>query len=280
MDTSTQNGTDTTTSDTAAQRGQIVASAAEVYEHFFVPALFGQFAPIAVARSGVGPGDRLLDVACGTGVAARAATAVVGLNGTVVGVDVNPAMLDVARRLDRAIEWLSAPAESLPVGSDSFDAVVCQFGLMFFVDAGAALGEMARAVRPGGPVVISTWADVSASPGYEAMIRLLDEEIGSEAGDALRAPFTIGTEAALAAMVEPHFDRHEVWTEPGVARFPSLEAWLRTDIRGWTLADMIDDEQFATLLEAAPSRLDRFVQSSGAVSFGAPAIMAIASGGG
>lgn len=261
---------------TEAERGQVVASAAEVYEQFFVPALFGHFAPIAVDRSGVGSGDRLVDVACGTGVVARRAASVVGSEGTVVGVDVNPAMLTVARALNDDVDWIEAPAESLPFESGFFDAAVCQFGLMFFTDNDAALGEMARVVRPGRPVVLATWADMSACSGYEAMIRLLDDQIGSAAAEALRAPFTIGTESLLAAAIEPAFDDHEVWTERGVARFPSLESWMRTEIRGWTLSDMIDDDEFDALLEVARSRLARFVQPSGAVTFELPAIMAIA----
>lgn len=257
-----------------------MASAAEVYERFFVPALFGPFAPIGVDRAGVGSGDRLLDVACGTGVVARTAAAVVGPDGIVVGADVNPAMLAVARALDDNIDWIDAPAESLPVASGFFDAAVCHFGLMFFTDIDAALGEMARVVRPGRPVVLATWADLSASSGYEAMVRLLDDEVGSDAADALRAPFTIGTESQLGAALERTFDHYKVWTEPGVARFPSLESWLRTEIRGWTLSEAIDDEGFDALLEAAQSRLDRFVQPSGTVTFETPAIMAIATANG
>lgn len=266
------------TNGTSAERGQVVASAAEVYERFFVPALFGHFAPIAVHRSGVGAGDRLLDVACGTGVVARGGASVVGSEGTVVGVDVNPAMLNVARTLNDDIDWIEGPAESLPFESGFFDAAVCQFGLMFFTDTDAALCEMARVVRPGRPVVLATWADVSACRGYAAMIELLDDEIGSTAAEALRAPFNIGTESLLAAAIETAFDDHEVWTEPGVARFPSLESWMRTEIRGWTLHDMIDDDEFDTLLEAARSRLDRFVQPSGEVVFDAPAIFAVGIG--
>ncbi len=276
MDTPNDNGTDTGTPiDSAAERGQVVASAAEVYEQFFVPALFGQFAPVAVDRADVGPGDRLLDVACGTGIVARAGAQTVGSGGTVVGVDINPAMLTVARRLSDEIEWIEAPAEALPVESGYFDAAVCQFGLMFMTDPGSAVREMVRAVRPGRPVVFATWAEVSASPGYEAMIQLLDDECGSEAANALRAPFSIGTDAALAAIVEPEVDDVEVTIERGVARFPSLEAWLQTDIRGWTLADMIDDEQFGALLHAAQSRLVDFVAPSGEVTFAAPAVIAV-----
>ncbi len=263
--------------DTAAERGQVVGSAAEVYEQFFVPALFGQFAPIAVDRAGIGRGDHVLDVGCGTGAVARTARPVVGADGRVVGVDINEAMLTVARSLDDTIDWVEAPAESLPTAIGSFDAVVCQFGLMFVVDRQAALAETARVLRPGGTVVVSTWADVSTSPGYEALIELLDEEIGATAADALRAPFTIGSEAELAEIVATTFATVDVSTEAGTARFPSLESWLHCDVRGWTLADMIDDEAFDVLLAAARSRLSRFVDSAGAVSFDAPAIIAVAS---
>lgn len=257
-----------------AARGQVAAAAAEVYEDFFVPALFGQFAPAMVELSQVGSGGRLLDVGTGTGVVARAATEVIGPE--VVGLDVNSGMLAVARSLSEHVTWLEGKAERIPLEDSSFDAVTCQFALMFFEDPRAAVTEMRRVTEPGGRVVVSTWADVAHSPGYAAMVELLDREIGRAAADALQAPFSIGTEQALHDRLQAVLEVVEVATHPGTARFESLDAWMYTDIRGWTLSDMIDDDAFEELLAVARRDLAGFVGPDGRVSFDAPAIIGVA----
>ena len=86
--------------------------------------------------------------------------------------------------------------------------------------------------------VSRAWAiqvQTGRSPGYAAMIDLLEREIGLGAADALRAPFSIGTERSLGDLLDGVFATVEVGTPPGTARFGSLEAWMHTDIRGWTL---------------------------------------------
>src|SRR5262245_6199314 len=96
------------------------------------------------------PGERVLDVACGTGVLARQAASRVGSEGSVAGVDPSPGMLAVAKRLAPAIAWRQGTAEALPFEDGSFDAVVSQFGMMFFADRGRAIREMLRVLIPGG----------------------------------------------------------------------------------------------------------------------------------
>jgi ubiquinone/menaquinone biosynthesis C-methylase UbiE len=116
------------------ETGQVARSAAEVYEEFFLPALIQQWASRVAGAAGIQTGERALDVACGTGVLARTVAERVGPNGAVVGVDINEGMLAVARKKAPEIEWKQGRAETLPLDSDSFDAVVSQFGLMFFED--------------------------------------------------------------------------------------------------------------------------------------------------
>src|SRR5688572_23572657 len=119
---------------------------AETYERFMVPPLFAPAAARLLDLARPRPGERVLDVGCGTGIVARRAAPVVGGNGTVVGVDFTPGMLDVARataeREGLAIEWREGRAEALPFGDGGFDLVLCQFALMFFADRAAALTEM------------------------------------------------------------------------------------------------------------------------------------------
>ena len=127
--------------------GQVTSQAAELYEQFYLPALFDQWPTRLIELAGLKAGDRVLDVACGTGVLARAARLRVGPAGTVYGLDVNPGMLAVAARAEPGVRWLQGQAESLPLPDSSIDHVFCQFGLMFFDDRRKAIGEMARVVR-------------------------------------------------------------------------------------------------------------------------------------
>jgi SAM-dependent methyltransferase len=260
-----------------AERGQVAATAAEIYEQFFVPALFAEWAGPVADAAGVTSGQRVLDVACGTGVLARAALERVGASGSVVGLDANEGMLAVARAAAPAVEWRSGLAESLPFEDGSFDAVVSQFGMMFFDDRLAALREMQRVRRPGGRIAIAVWGSLDATPGYAAMVDLLQRLFGDEAASALRAPFVLGDASELRALVaEAGLPDAEIRTEIGVARFPSIESWVFTDIRGWTLADMIDEAQYEQLLGEAQRELRRFVTPSGEVEFDSPALVVTA----
>ena len=172
-----------------ASTGQVNTDAARVYDEFFLPALFAQWPPRIVARSGMSRAERVLDVACGTGVLARAAAEAVGSGGSVVGVDINEGMLAVASQKAPNIDWRNAPAESLPFANATFDRVVSQFGLMFFQDQVAAAGEMLRVLRPGGRLVVAVWSSLNETPGYAAMAQLLRRLFGAEVASALEAPF-------------------------------------------------------------------------------------------
>jgi ubiquinone/menaquinone biosynthesis C-methylase UbiE len=253
-------------------RGQVTRSAADVYEEFFVPALFQQWAERVADAADLRAGERVLDVACGTGVLARAAAARVGPDGTVVGVDVNPAMLAVANRKAPNVEWKQGHAEALPLDSHTYDAVISQFGLMFFEDRCAALEEMVRVLRPGGRMAVAVWDALANSPGYQAMTNLLQQLFGNEIANALRAPFVLGDTRALHALfMDAGIRDVQIRTYEGTARFPSIQSWVFTDIKGWTLADKIDNAQYELLLKEAERVLQPFVRADGAVAFRADA---------
>lgn len=134
-------------------------TAPENYERFFVPAIGGPLANDLIAEAGLRAGERVLDVACGTGIVARLAAERVGRSGMVGGVDINAGMLGVARSVSApagaAIKWYESSAESIPLPKESFDVVLCQLGLMFMLDKGAAVSEMHRVLVPDGRALVS-----------------------------------------------------------------------------------------------------------------------------
>ncbi|MFN2590075.1 MAG: methyltransferase domain-containing protein [Actinomycetota bacterium] len=148
-------------------------SMAQVYEDMVVPGIFGQWSEDLVERAEVRLGDHVLDVACGTGAITRLLPARVGPTGRVVGLDVSPPMLAVARSVGTAaglpIEWHEGDAMALPFGDAEFDAVLCQQGLQFFPDPPAGVREMRRVLRPGGRAVVSCWRSIEEDPAFGAL---------------------------------------------------------------------------------------------------------------
>jgi ubiquinone/menaquinone biosynthesis C-methylase UbiE len=133
-------------------------TAAENYQRFFVPAIGAPVADDLIAVADLQPGERVLDVACGTGVVTRLAAERVGAAGSVTGLDINPGMLAVARSAtpsDISIDWQEASAESMPFPDGAFDVVLCQMGLQFVPSKLTALREMRRVLTTGGRAVIS-----------------------------------------------------------------------------------------------------------------------------
>src|SRR5262249_55584905 len=141
-------------------------------------------------------------VACGTGVVARAAAERVGGGGRVVGLDLNSAMLDVARSIQQvgavAIEWYEGSALALPFDAGEFGVVLCQLGLQFFPDPLVALRELRRVLAPGGRVGVNVFAEIERNPVAHALSSALDRHLGEGASAAKRI------EHALADRNEVH----------------------------------------------------------------------------
>jgi len=240
------------------------------YEELLVPALLGQWTGRVLDAARVGAGDRILDVACGTGVLARAAAERVGPSGKVEGIDPDPGMLAVAGRLEPGIGWRRATAESLPYRDGSFDATVSQFGMMFFADPRLAVAEMRRVLAKGGRLAVAVWDTLETNPGYAAEVALLDRLAGARAADAVRLPFTLGDRDALAALLaEAGLDEVAVATYAGKARFPSVRVMVAADLRGWLplLGIDLEEDLIERILTGAEEALAGLVAGDGTVEF-------------
>jgi SAM-dependent methyltransferase len=144
---------------------EAAAAPADDYQRRLVPLLFEPWGRDLVALAEPRSGERVLDLACGTGIVARLAAPRVAPSGAVTGVDVNPDMLGVARRSDPGIAWVLAGAEVTGLPDGAFDVGFCQQGLQFMPDRPAAVRELHRLITPGGRIAVSTWCD-PGTPGY------------------------------------------------------------------------------------------------------------------
>ncbi len=180
-------------------------SPAAAFERFFGPSLFGPWANILLEHSPPRPGDRVLDLACATGIVARRAVALTGQAGRVTGVDLNPGMLEVARaRADAegvAIEWVEGDATSLDLPEASYDVVLCQQGLQFFQDPEAAVCEAHRVLVPGGRAAWSVWDDLHHHPVYSAILEAEARCLEASLEDLAR-PFMFGGRERMARLLE------------------------------------------------------------------------------
>jgi SAM-dependent methyltransferase len=243
---------------------QISLDAAEVYEKKFVPALFGEWAPHLIDIADVSPGHSVLDVACGTGVVARAAADRLGGDGRVVGLDVNEGMLAVARRLHEDIDWQRGDAANLPFPEASFDVVLCQASLMFFPDRAKALREMARVVTGGGTVAVQVWAGLDSQPGYGPFIDVAARHAGREAIDLLSAYWVLGDLDLVAALFEAAgLEITATRTRVGTARFDSIDELVKTEVESTPLIDRISDDVYRSILEDSRAALKSFTSEGG-----------------
>lgn len=170
----------------------------------YEPLWRGQLAPAQqelLARARLSRGERVLDVACGTGLVAFAAAEAVGSSGRVVGVDLSGRMVDAAR--ERAAEhglsharFARMDAERLALPDGAFDVALCSLGLMYVADPERAVREMLRVLRPGGRMVLVVWGE-AARCGWSAVFRIVDDEVAS---DVCPLFFRLGRPGALARL--------------------------------------------------------------------------------
>jgi ubiquinone/menaquinone biosynthesis C-methylase UbiE len=185
------------------------------YDRYLGPALFHGFADDLAERISVMPGMRILETACGTGILTRRLADRLRGIGSIVATDLNEAMIGYGRAQMPAenghVEWQPVDATKLPFPDQSFDAVVCQFGLMFFSDKPAGIRETFRALKPGGRYLFSVWDALAKNP----LQRITHETAGrffpADPPSFYTVPFSLHDPAPLRTMLaEEGFERIEV----------------------------------------------------------------------
>lgn len=234
----------------------IPADLFETYERRMVPAVFEPWGRRLVDAAGIAAGDRVLDVACGTGIVARLAARRVGPRGAVMGFDALPQMLDVARAVPTPagapIDWLEGDAVDLPLPDHTVDVVVCQQGLQFFVDRTTALAHARRVLVPGGRIALSVWRGIEHSPAVAVLQRALERR-APEVGGFLPLAFSLGdAEQLRAELGHAGFQRPVLWTEVRGARFSSVSDFVETYLGATPVGGVVaglPDEVRAELLD-------------------------------
>ena len=200
----------------------------ENYERYFVPSIGRPVAAGLVEAAALREGERVLDVACGTGIVARLAAERVGQRGAVEGLDPNPGMLAVAREAappDASITWHEAPAERMDLPDEGFDVVLCGMGLQFFSDREAGLREMLRVLVPGGRLLANLPGP--APPPLEAMAEALARHIGPESASFIHAVFSLHDADEIRSLAtDAGFNEVEVRSERVALRLPSPADFL------------------------------------------------------
>lgn len=205
-----------------------------VYEELNVPGFFDVFTTALLDRADPQPGERMLDVATGTGIVARRARERCPSLARIVGLDLTPGMLAIAREMAAGAdaEFVEGDAGTLAFEHSSFDLVTCQQGLQFFPARPAAVAGIHRVLAPGGRAVIATWCELESSAAHTAFTAALDAHLPELAGPS-RNPFALAaSETLLGLLDDAGFVDTTVERVTRTARFASAEAFVRSFAEG------------------------------------------------
>ncbi len=251
---------------------QLGGSIPEAYEKYLVPALFAPWAVKLIELAKLKAGERVLDVACGTGIVARLAAQRVGEGGKVVGIDLNPQMLKVAREasseMTTPIEWQEGSATNLQLPDTIFDVVFCQKSLMYFAEP-QAIREMHRMLVPSGRLALSVWRPIQHSPGFAVLAEALERHVSSEAAAIMKRPFSLGDAEKVRNLIAgSEFRNIHVLLDVAMVRFPSPEEFIRRQVASSPLAGpvrQVDAATSAALIEEVSRSLDAYMDDDGLI---------------
>lgn len=249
------------------ERWQLSATAAANYERYQVPSVFEPLATMFLRHVALRPGQRVLDVACGTGIVTRLAALILADGGSIVGVDLSGDMLDVARRnvpvAAARVEWHQVDAASLPFPDAEFDVVLCQQGLQFLPDKPAALAEMHRVLKPEGLLGICVWCSIEDSPLHAAIAEWIACHVRRDVADRFSAPFSFGEPASLrSAISAAGFRSVEVHVDTVMRRLLRAEKSVPGLLASTPVANDIaalDQARLADLIDEVSGKLERFM---------------------
>lgn len=220
------------------------------YQRFFVPSIGRPVAEDLMVVANIQPGERVLDVACGTGVVTRMAAEQAG---SVAGLDLNPGMLAVAKAetpSDMSIDWYEANAEAMPLPDDAFDVALCQMGLQFVSGKLAALREMRRVLVSGGRAYVTVPGP--KPPLFGVMTDALARHIGPEAAFFGDLVFSMNDAGELSELMRSAgFRNVTVESKPKALRVPAPADFLWQYLYSTPLAEAISqaDEERRDALE-------------------------------
>lgn len=234
------------------------AGIADGYEKYLASA-FAMWTPEMFDMVALSGDDRLLDVACGTGIVARLAAARRSGETRIAGVDADAGMLETARAVSTdvrpAIEWHQADASDLPFDDASFDVALCQQGLQFMPDRPAAIREMHRVLGPGGRVGIAVWRPIGYTPGEARLADALGRQVGAEAEAMLHAPFVLGDPDELRGLLRnADFVDVRIRYVTRTPRYPSAAEFVRREVVSWlagAVGEFADDTRDALVADVA-----------------------------
>lgn len=262
---------------------------AEVYEAYFVPAMFRAWADVLLATADLRPGERVLDIATGTGVVARHAAPIVGVQGSVTAIDMNPAMLAVARSVadprGAPVDWLQGDALALPIGDASVDVTLCQHALTFFPHKAAAVREMRRVLAPGGRSLTMVLQRLDLHPVFEALMTSVARRLRVPLA-VVDIPFALPEAGELRALhVDAGFREVEIRPVSATMRFPDSVRFVPMAVMSSAAAVLafaeLDDPHKASLMAGITRDCVDVVAAhtvDGAVAFDMYAHVAIARG--
>jgi ubiquinone/menaquinone biosynthesis C-methylase UbiE len=235
-------------------------SMSQLYDAYWVPTVLDIYASALAAR--VNAGDRVLDLACGTGLVAGYAAECAGTEGEVVGYDPTPDLLDAARHKafsGAPITWTEGFAEDMPFEESSFDVVLCHQGLQYVTDREQTFAEIKRVLKPGGMVHAGVWARAADQSAFGFVEEALAKHIGPEQKPVHAWSFGGLTELKrLAGTASLNVERLEKLARP--ARFDSVQRFVdiqlacagRTDENGQLSMGLfdLDDERWLPAIDA------------------------------
>jgi ubiquinone/menaquinone biosynthesis C-methylase UbiE len=226
-----------------------VGSIPRNYDQYLGPVMFDPYAADLVARLDLPENASVLEIACGTGIVTRRLRDSVPTSTKIVATDLNEAMIDYAKPKfgsDENVEWKTADATELPFADASFDAVVCQFGLMFFPDKPRAAGEVYRVLKPGGSFLFNVWDAIEHNDLPNLTHKIVTRYFEDNPPDFYDIPFSYYDRDTLKSLLaSAGFNEVKVSVVPFPEVAPSAEDLAHGFIHGNPLINAINERNAA-----------------------------------